>query len=226
MEFSLMGLVNNLTTDWKDDERFMSIVEDYSNSIDLAMIDEYRHYTIYPSRDDVLNAFNHFDIQDLKVVILSQDPYINEDEAMGLCFSVPNGNKCPPSLRNIFKELQAEYNEKRTDSDLTDWAEQGVLLMNRSLTVRSGMSLSHIKIWKQFTEDVLKYISLHYKNIVYILWGKNAQDIKKYIDTEKNLVLEHSHPSPLSRKPFIGNNHFKLCNEYLVSIGKPQIKWL
>jgi uracil-DNA glycosylase len=228
--FNLLSLVNNLETNWKNDKDFMDIIHKHSTNIDKSMTDEYVKFEgaldIYPPKNIILNAFNQFNIEDLKVVLIGQDPYINKNEAQGLCFSVPNGTKCPPSLRNVFKEIEAEYGINRTNTDLTDWAKQGILMLNRSLTVREGQSLSHIRIWKQFTEDILKYIATKHKSIVYILWGKTAQEIETFIDNNENLILKWSHPSPLSRKPFVGNNHFRLTNEYLGKKGKNEINWL
>ena len=175
---------------------------------------------IYPPQNLILSAFNQFDTQDLKVIIVGQDTYINKGEAMGLCFSVPNGIKTPPSLRNILKEIK-----DRTNPDLTDIAKQGVLMLNRALTVREGQSMSHMAIWAAFTEDIIKYIANKYSGIVYMLWGNPAKELAKHLDMSKNLVLTHSHPSPLSRRPFIGNNHFVLCNEYLLSHNKTPIAW-
>jgi uracil-DNA glycosylase len=221
--------VNNLETDWKNDKDFLDIVQKHSSNIDKSMTDEYIKFDgaleIYPPHNLILNAFNQFNIEDLKVIIVGQDCYIHKNEAQGLCFSVPIEIKCPPSLRNVFKEIKAEYGIDRTNTDLNDWAKQGILMLNRGLTVREGQSLSHIMIWRDFTEDILKYIAKKHKNIVYILWGKTAQEISTFIDSNNNLILQHSHPSPLSRQPFVGNNHFKLCNEYLEKYEKNKIIW-
>jgi uracil-DNA glycosylase len=219
-----------LQTDWKDDATFMEIIRKHNNHISKNINMEIEKFEgsldIYPPTNMIFNAFNHCNINETKVVIIGQDVYINENEANGLCFSVNSGIKCPPSLRNIFKELEKEYNISRKNTDLTDWAQQGVLLLNRALTVRQGKSMSHMKIWNQFTEDIIKFVTTTNNNIVYILWGAKAQEIEKYIDIENNLVLKWTHPSPLSRKPFVGNNHFKLCNEYLTSKNKIPISWI
>jgi uracil-DNA glycosylase len=181
--------------------------------------------TYYPNKNDILNAFKLCTFKNMKVVILGMDPYINEGEAHGLAFSVLEGKKMPPSLRNIFKELHRSYGVMRTKTDLTDWASQGVLLLNTALTVRQGSSGSHTNIWKYFTTEVVKRIG-KLKGIVFMLWGNHAQSFEHFIDTNNNLVIKHTHPSPLSRKPFLGNNHFILCNEYLLQHGKEEITWV
>jgi uracil-DNA glycosylase len=181
---------------------------------------------LFPKHQDIFRAFTFFSFDDLRVVLIGQDPYINQDEANGLCFSVNRGFKVPPSLRNVFKELHRCYDKMRIDTDLSDWAEQGVLLINTALTVRENKSGSHAKIWKSFTTDLIKYIGMNSSNVVFMLWGAHAQSYKQFINSEKNLILEHSHPSPLSRKPFVGNNHFVLCNDYLKARNIPIIKWV
>lgn len=224
-----------ITTTWKDvlvtcwDDKNKALIE---NGIAL---DEQQGQVILPPRDLVFNAFKHFDIEDLKVVVIGQDCYFSKSKngkvlANGLCFSVADEcNMCPPSLKTIFKELQHEYggNDLRQRTDLSDWASQGVLLLNCALTVREGKAGSHMKLWKGFTESVIKHIAMNNEGVVYILWGEWAKSYAKYVDKDKNLVLECRHPSGLaaSKGPFVGNNHFKRANEYLVSIGKNAIVW-
>ena len=181
---------------------------------------------LFPKQQDIFRAFTFFSFDDLRVVLIGQDPYINQDEANGLCFSVNRGFKVPPSLRNVFKELHRCYGKKRIDTDLSDWAEQGVLLINTALTVRENKSGSHAKIWKSFTTDLIKYIGMNSSNVVFMLWGLHAQSFSDLIDGERNLILKHSHPSPLARVPFTGNNHFELCNEYLDNKGFHKIRWI
>lgn len=181
---------------------------------------------IFPKSEDIFRAFSFFPFSDLRVVIIGQDPYINSGEANGMCFSVNTGCKMPPSLRNVFKELQRCYGKVRTDTDLTDWARQGVLLLNTALTVREHKSASHSKIWRSFTNDLIEYIGKKSQGVVFMLWGLHAQSYKDKIDHNKNLVLQHSHPSPLARVPFTGNNHFVLCNNYLTSCGYRSIEWV
>lgn len=186
--------------------------------------------TYFPNKNDILNAFKLCSVKKLKVVVIGMDPYINEGEAHGLAFSVCNrGSVCkkmPPSLRNIFKELHRSYGVMRSDTDLSDWAEQGVLLLNTALTVRQGCSGSHTKIWHRFTTQLMQKLGEMTENCVYILWGNHAQSFEKYINKETNLVLKHTHPSPLSRASFVGNDHFVLCNEYLCDRGKEEIVWV
>ena len=182
---------------------------------------------IFPPAPLVFDAFNHFDPQDTKVIIIGQDPYINKGEAHGLCFSVPQGCKVPPSLRNVFKELDAEYGVKRSSTDLSDWADQGVLLVNTAFTVLEGKSGSHAKLWKSFTTDLFTTIAKNVGDVVVIMWGAHAQSFEGvFADTSKFLCLKHSHPSPLARKPFVGNGHFKACNEFLAGKGSLPIQWV
>ena len=176
---------------------------------------------IYPPKHLIFNAFQHFNIEDTKVVLIGQDPYINEGQAMGLCFSVPNGTKMPPSLRNIFKELENEFGKKRENTDLTGWVKQGVILINASLTVLQGKSNSHAKIWRDYTNEVLRLLSERNPNIIYILWGNFAIQKSKYI--KNGTIVKGVHPSPLSAsRGFFGNNHFTIVNDKL---EKP-IQWI
>lgn len=224
LNFSIRSLISKINTDWKT--VFLKYLDKYEKDIDNQINKDMIEDEVFPPPELLFNAFNHFNIADTKVIIIGQDPYINKGEAMGLSFSVPNECKMPPSLRNVFKELEAEYNIKRTDKDLSDWVEQGVLLFNCALTVRKKTSLSHMKVWREYTRDVLKYITTECKNIVYILWGDFAKKMSSLIDKENNLLLEWSHPSPLCRKPFVGNNHFRQCNKYLEKCDKKSINWV
>lgn len=183
---------------------------------------------IFPEVDDVFRVFKITPKDHVRVCILGMDPYINQGEAHGLAFSIKTSKRCPQSLNNIFKELAREYPEfpKRTNKDLTDWAQQGVLLLNTALTVRQGSSGSHLSIWKRFMTELFTAIAASLEGVVYILWGNHAQQFEHLIDTETNLILKHSHPSPLSRKPFVGNGHFKKCNDFLVSRNKQAIMWV
>ena len=183
---------------------------------------------IYPNADDIYNAFRKTSYADAKVVILGQDPYHEEGQANGLAFSVNNGMKAPPSLKNIFKELQDDVGGKlRTNTDLTDWAEQGVFLLNSSLTVIEGRPNSMADIWNTFTDSIIKLLNNKEKPIVFVLWGKNARDKKKLIDTNKHFIVESAHPSPLSAyRGFFGSKPFSKVNEYLISTGQVPIDWL
>lgn len=191
---------------------------------------------VFPSNKNIFRCFSTFDRNNLKVVILGQDAYHTKAKngiplADGLCFSVPEAcNKCPPSLKTIFKELEFEYGVKRTNTDLLDWSQQGVLLLNCALTVQEGKPGSHMKVWKPFTEAIIKRIASEQEGIVYMLWGEFAKSYVQSanIDTTKNLVLMSRHPSPLamSKGPFVGNMHFKKANEYLEANGKTGVKWV
>lgn len=169
------------------------------------------HISIYPPKNLVLNAFQLTSPEKLKVVILGQDPYINEGEAMGLAFSVPKGIKIPPSLKNIFKKL----GKTPESGDLTHWAEQGVLLLNTALTVREHSSNSHSIPWRNITNNMIKHLSDSFEGLVFILWGGNAFSKIEFIDKDKHHVLISSHPSPLGcRKPMKGNSSFNDCNHF------------
>ncbi|OSZ79906.1 uracil-DNA glycosylase [Chitinophagaceae bacterium IBVUCB2] len=184
--------------------------------------------TIYPPGSLIFNAFNTTPFNKVKVVILGQDPYHGKGQAHGLCFSVQYGVPPPPSLLNIFKELQDDIGiEIPGHGNLTHWAEQGVFLLNASLTVRSGEPMSHAKIgWAQFTDTVIKTISLQKKHVVFLLWGKFAQEKRVLIDESKHLILRSVHPSPLSAYGgFFGCKHFSKTNEYLSSKGIDPIDW-
>ena len=183
---------------------------------------------IYPPGSLIFNAFNTTPFDKVKVVILGQDPYHGHGQAHGLCFSVQNAVPPPPSLVNIFKELQEDIGVPVSDhGNLTHWAEQGVFLLNASLTVRAGEPMSHSKIgWAQFTDEVIKKISAEKKHVVFILWGKFAQEKKLLIDETKHCILRSAHPSPLSAHAgFFGCKHFSKANEYLMSNGIDPIDW-
>lgn len=190
--------------------------------------DEYRISTIYPPGPLIFNAFNLCPFENVKAVILGQDPYHGPGQAHGLCFSVRDGIDYPPSLINIFKEIESDLGIKVTRSgDLTRWARQGVLLLNATLTVKAHQAGSHQKKgWEEFTDQVIKALNNEKSNVVYFLWGAYAQKKGESIDRSKNLVLESVHPSPLSAaRGFFGNKHFSRCNEYLVQNGIEPINW-
>lgn len=188
---------------------------------------EYSTKTVFPDMYNIFYAFKLTPLKDIKVVILGQDPYHEQGQAMGLSFSVPNGVKIPPSLVNIFKEIKSEYGYELNTGDLTGWAKQGVLLLNAVLTVREGVANSHKdKGWEFFTDAVVKKVSDLTSGVVFILWGANARKKSFLIDKSKHLILESAHPSPLSAyNGFFGCGHFKKANEYLSSVGKTQIDW-
>lgn len=189
---------------------------------------EYSHATVYPSMFDIFNGLKRTSMEQVKVVIIGQDPYHEPGQAMGMAFSVPKGKELPPSLLNIFKEVKAETGcSDITSGDLTPWADQGVLLLNAVLTVRAHQANSHRgKGWEEFTDGVIRKISQQKSGVVFILWGANARAKKNLIDGEKHLILESAHPSPLSAyNGFFGCGHFIKANRYLVSQGKKPIDW-
>lgn len=184
--------------------------------------------TIYPSGQMIFNAFNHTPFSEVKVVILGQDPYHNPGQAMGLSFSVPDGVPPPPSLVNIYKELHTDIGMVIPKTgNLTPWAKQGVLLLNAILTVRANEPASHSKIgWMHFTDAVIKKISDEKTNVVFVLWGKFAQDKQVLIDATKHHILKAAHPSPLSaHNGFFGCNHFSRINQLLMKDGLDPIDW-
>ena len=177
---------------------------------------------------DIFNALKFTPFEKVKAVILGQDPYHNEGQAMGLSFSVPKSMERPPSLVNMYKELKNELGLEIKDSgDLTGWAKQGVLLLNTVLTVRAHQANSHKgRGWELFTDSIIKKISDKKDGVVFLLWGGNARSKKPLIDNKKHLILECAHPSPLSAyNGFFGCGHFKKANEYLIKVGKTPIDW-
>lgn len=219
--------IDKTCSGWK--EILRELWKKYGKDIETEFENHKRIYVgleIFPRVEDIFRAFSFFPLSDLRVVIIGQDPYINSGEANGLCFSVNSGCKMPPSLRNVFKELDRCYGRLRKDTDLIDWARQGVLLLNTALTVREHKSASHSKMWRAFSNDLIEYIGRTCSGVVFMLWGLHAQSFSDKIDGSKNLILKHSHPSPLARVPFTGNNHFVLCNEYLSSKDYKVIKWV
>ncbi len=190
--------------------------------------DEYRNSNIYPPGALIFNAFDLCPFEKVKAVIIGQDPYHGPGQAHGLCFSVKDGVEFPPSLINIFKEIESDLGIPQPSSgDLTRWARQGVLLLNATLTVRAHQAGSHQKKgWEEFTDYVIKVLNSEKKNIVFFLWGSYAQKKGESIDRSRHLVLESVHPSPLSAsKGFFGNRHFSRCNDYLISNGIEPIDW-
>ena len=182
---------------------------------------------IYPPGGQIFRAFELTPVDKVKVVILGQDPYHNPEQAMGLSFSVPEGVKAPPSLKNIFKEIENDLGIRMSGSpDLTPWAQQGVLLLNAMLTVQAGAPASHRgKGWEQFTDAVIKYISDNCKGVVFLLWGGFARNKRELIDTSRHFVLEAAHPSPLAGGAFFGCRHFSRTNEILLNEHKTPINW-
>lgn len=203
--------------------------KDYFIRLTNFVREEYKGVTpIYPPAKLIFNAFEHCPFDKVKVVILGQDPYHGEGQANGLCFSVNKGIPCPPSLVNIFKEIESDTGTPiPSDGDLTRWSDQGVLLLNATLTVRASQAGSHQKHgWEEFTDAAIRELASRRENIVFILWGSYAQKKGAFIDRDKHLVLTSPHPSPLSAyQGFFGNHHFSLTNDYLEKHGKEKITW-
>lgn len=210
-------------TDW-DEILKDEFQKPYMKSLkDFLEREEFVGKKIFPNLNEIFAAFDMTPFYETKVVILGQDPYIKRNQAHGLAFSVKKGESIPPSLKNIFKEL----NIKSDNGCLRQWAVQGVLLLNTVLTVEEGRSKSHKgRGWERFTDKVIEILNNKKEHMVFILWGKEAQKKGKFIDRTKHLVLETSHPSPLSvNKGFQGCKHFDLCNAYLVMTGQKPIDW-
>ncbi len=189
---------------------------------------DYGTNTVFPPGKLIFSAFNHCSFDDLKVVIIGQDPYHGFGQANGLCFSVADGVKKPPSLVNIFKEIQQDIGKEIPESgNLERWASQGVLLLNATLTVRSGNPGSHQNYgWEQFTDSVIQTVSELKKSVVFLLWGAFAQQKAQLIASTNHLVLKSAHPSPFSAdRGFFGNGHFSKTNAYLKNLGKTEINW-
>ena len=189
---------------------------------------EYASKTIYPPAKLIFNAFDHCPFDDVKVVIIGQDPYHGPGQAHGLCFSVTEGIPNPPSLQNIFKEIMSDLGKPMpANGDLTRWARQGVLLLNATLTVQAHQAGSHQrKGWEEFTDAAIRLLAEEREHLVFILWGAYAQKKGAFIDRSKHLVLASAHPSPLSAyNGFFGNKHFSRTNEYLKAHGIAEIEW-
>jgi len=200
----------------------------YFKQLESFVDTQYQTKTCYPPRDSVFEAFRLCPFENLKVVLLGQDPYHEPGQAMGLSFSVPMGVKLPPSLRNIFKELMDDTDcPLPFGGDLSAWAEQGVLLLNATLTVEKGKAGSHFKHgWETFTDNVISLISQEKKHVVFLLWGNYAQQKRNLIDAHKHLILESPHPSPLSAyHGFFGNHHFTKTNTFLKDNNIKPIIW-
>jgi len=188
---------------------------------------EYQTTAVFPKGRQIFNAFDRCDFDKVKVVIIGQDPYHGDNQANGLCFSVNDGVKTPPSLKNIFKEINTDLNQPIPNSgNLERWADQGVLLLNSILTVRAHTAASHRgKGWETFTDAVIKLISDEREQVVFILWGRYAQNKGQVIDTKKHCVLSSAHPSPLSARHFFGCRHFSQANAYLANTQQTPIEW-
>ncbi|NQD72636.1 uracil-DNA glycosylase [Sphingobacterium shayense] len=203
--------------------------EEYMKRLSIFLENERNLGIVFPPKKLVFNAFLKTSFSEVKVVILGQDPYHDHGQAHGLAFSVPQGCKFPPSLKNIFKELTADIPDFHypLSGDLSKWAEQGVLLLNATLTVRAHQAGSHQNQgWESFTDAIIQAISDRLENVVFVLWGNHAQKKQSIIDEQKHLVLKSAHPSPLScYRGFFGCSHFSTINKYFASVGKKAIDW-
>lgn len=234
---SLLDSINKLETNWKDCLCDPEIIPTL-NEIDSFITNERKMFKdtnlgIFPPQELIFNAFNHFNIEDLKVVILGQDCYHQKGQATGLSFSVPKNVKVPPSLINIFKEISNDTGSPvPSHGDLTSWAKQGVLLLNSSLTVLESSPMSHMRHWKPYTDYIIKYISYNCPNVIFVFWGKVSQLKIKLIPEEirsRHYILTSNHPSPLSanRGGWFGCRHFSKINNILKNeLNATEIQWL
>lgn len=215
-----------INTDWNkvlNDKEIKNDLDNILNQLDTL----YKTKTIYPPKQNLFNCFNFFNINKTKVVIVGQDPYYKPNQANGLSFSVNDNVELPKSLINIFKELKNDLNITRVNGNLSDWGKQGVLLLNESLSVEANKPMSHKYLnWWKITDFVIKYLNKNLKHLVYVLWGNQAINKIKLIDTNNNLVLTSSHPSPLSAHiSFFGSKPFSKINNYLIKNNIKPIKW-
>ena len=201
--------------------------KDYFKKLGIFVKTEYKNKQIFPSYQNIFDALRFTDYDDVKVVILGQDPYHGLGEAHGLSFSVKEGISMPPSLQNIFKELYDDLGIKRTKSDLTDWAKEGVLLLNSIMTVEKDKPLSHKgKGWESFTDTVISKLNDRLDPVIFVLWGSYARSKKELITNSRHKIIESVHPSPLSvHRGFFGSKPFSKINTYLKAMNKEQIKW-
>jgi uracil-DNA glycosylase len=219
--------------DVKIDESWKEILKDefekpYFSQLTDFVKSEYQQHHVFPPGKEIFNAFNLCPFNSLKVVIIGQDPYHGPGQAHGLCFSVKDGIVFPPSLKNIFKEINNDLGIPIPQTgDLSRWAKQGVLLLNATLTVRAHFAGSHQKKgWETFTDEVIRNVSENKENVVFLLWGAYAQQKSEMIDRTKHLILESVHPSPLSAsRGFFGNHHFSRTNQFLQSKGLTPVNW-
>ncbi|MCC4229720.1 uracil-DNA glycosylase [Zunongwangia profunda] len=218
----------NINEGWKT-HLATEFEKDYFKNLVEFVKNEYSNFNVYPKGKHIFAAFDHSKFEDTRVVILGQDPYHGPGQANGLCFSVNDGIPQPPSLVNIFKEIHNDTGSSIPQSgNLERWADQGVLLLNATLTVRAHQAGSHQgKGWEQFTDRVIEIVSAEKENVVFMLWGGYAKKKASKIDNSKHLILTSGHPSPLSanRGYWFGNKHFTKANEYLIANGKKPIEW-
>jgi len=219
-------ILETIKSDWKKllkDEAN----KEYFKKLETFLEIEYSNNEVFPPKEDIFNALNLTSFKDTKVVIIGQDPYHGEGQAHGLCFSVLKGNKVPPSLKNIYKEIYSDLGiEAPNHGELTKWAHEGVLLLNTVLTVEKSSPGSHRKKgWEELTNKIILELNEKKENLVFILWGNDAKKKKELLDSKKHLVLESAHPSPFSVRNFQGNKHFSKVNQYLEKNGIKKINW-
>ena len=203
------------------------LTKEYFKKLGTFVKNEYKTKTIYPQYKNIFNALKYTDYDKVKVVILGQDPYHGENEAHGLSFSVLEGVRRPPSLDNIFKELYADLGIKRVNNNLTDWAQQGILLLNSVLTVEKDKAFSHKnKGWEVFTDTIIQKLNEREEPVIFVLWGNSARQKKELIDLSKHYIIESAHPSPLSaNRGFFGTKPFSRINQILKENNKKEIEW-
>lgn len=219
--------MGTITNDWLTEIKD-EFNKPYYKELYKFIVDEYKNHIIYPKADDIFNAFHLTPLKDVKVVIIGQDPYHNEGQAHGLCFSVQPGTQIPPSLVNIYKELKDDLGCYIPNNGyLEKWAKQGVLLLNTVLTVRAHQAYSHQgKGWEKFTDAVIEAVNSQDRPIVFILWGRPAQSKMSMLNNKKHLIMQAPHPSPLSAyRGFFGCRHFSKANDFLISHHIEPIDW-
>lgn len=217
----------NLENSW-DELLAEEFSKDYYQELRKKLAQEYKTYTVYPAKENIFNALKYTSYEDVKVLLLGQDPYHGPYQAHGLCFSVQKGVDKPPSLKNMFKELESDLGIKQpTHGCLTDWAKQGVLMLNTVLTVREAEPNSHKKLgWTVFTDRIIQLLNERPDPVIFVLWGRNALEKLPLITNSQHYVLSAAHPSPLSAsRGFFGCKHYSKINEILKSMGKPPIDW-
>lgn len=216
-----------IPADWADVLQ-TSINSSSFDTLETFLLDEWQQHTVFPEKENIFNAFKLTPFDQVKVLILGQDPYHDDGQAHGLCFSVQTGTKIPPSLRNIYKEMDADLDiEPASHGCLENWAKQGILLLNTVLTVRAHQANSHQKKgWEQFTDDVIQRLNQEKDGIIFVLWGNSAQKKGPLIDDQKHVILSSAHPSPLSaRHGFFGSKPFSRINQILEKQGQEPIDW-
>ena len=217
----------HISPNWRDALNTVFLSEHFDQLVSKLKLLKANGSTIFPPGNLIFNAYNSVQPQEVKVVIIGQDPYHNPGEAMGLSFSVPKGIPIPPSLKNIYKEMVRDIDFiPPNHGDLTSWSQEGVFLLNAVLTVEKNQPASHRNIGcQEFTDATIMYLSSHFEGLVFMLWGNFAKNKKHLIEAERHLILESAHPSPLAGNAFQGCGHFSKANKYLISLGKAPVNW-